>query len=746
MTDAFGGTASAYTTITVNPFHNTSNVAHLATQGIEKALQAGDSSQISQVIGAVSSTLNTKNCTVTTPCAQLNRLPCSLTARTCGACISGYVGVFGDSNTQCVKSCGGVSTSSSSVQKTCPHECSGHGTCVFVNNNFAIIPSCSSTDSFCKPQCQCQVDYYGNDCSLTLAAYTQSLNARESLCFGLASTVHIQDLSDDVIISRTSAIAGILADATQISHTALFNCTYALLHTVSENPKLAGQSHLFGPVIDSLSHVLEVGNALPNNLVNEITSTIAVLTRGIHHGMVIGMSQTWYSRNVRYSTYSFDDSILSLSTFSAQQNSIEKCINSPSSSVFLSPSGSSKASSIDMAASSTSSSSSSKVAIVQYNFNPQSSNTLTASMGVSIESLSQLFGTFQMPTLYPVSFNTTVTPQSGSVACKATPLGRPYNVSVYCYHNTTSYVECDGLANTHHSYQCPQVHIVPVCTRWNGTEFTIDKSLTPVAYSSHGITCQGPIGSLTNTTDDDSYRLSSFDQFSSSSVLIKNQLVDTIASVQDVTIEKIQSNPIILVTMSTLLALLIIGFIYLINLDIHEATKYNVLQREDPNSKFDSALKESVPVQFQYRRWTTRFWNKLLVDHDLLVSLSSYRGQADYRAAKWLFLFSFIFNVMFVDTLLAQLYFTDYGRCSKYTTASSCTSALSLDTIDTLCTWNSSSKTCSFNSNIGNDLLPSLIWSLFLLLGTVPLNIILALAIRESRMLVCSYLIKVIYS
>jgi hypothetical protein len=43
-------------------------------------------------------------------------------------------------------------------------------------------------------------------------------------------------------------------------------------------------------------------------------------------------------------------------------------------------------------------------------------------------------------------------------------------------------------------------------------------------------------------------------------------------------------------------------------------------------------------------------------------------------------------------------------------------------------------------------LLPSLIWSLFLLLGTVPLNILLVLAIRESRMLVCSYFIKVLKS
>jgi len=284
--------------------------------------------------------------------------------------------------------------------------------------------------------------------------------------------------------------------------------------------------------------------------------------------------------------------------------------------------------------------------------------------------------------------------------------------------------------------------------------FVADESLTPIAYSSRGISCQGLIGGLANVNvkvnvtdnEDSTYRLSSLEQFSSSTVLIKNQLVDTIMSVQSISLAQVQSNPIILVTMSVLLALLVFGFVYLINLDMYEASKFNILQQEDPNSKFDSALKESVPVQFQYKRWTTRFWNKLLVDHDLLVSLSSYRGQADYRAAKWLFLFSFIFNVLFVDTLLAQLYFTDYGNCSKYTTSSSCTATLSLDTINSICSWNSSSKTCSFNNNIGNELLPSLIWSLFLLLGTVPLNILLVLAIRESRMLVCSYFIKVLKS
>lgn len=72
-----------------------------------------------------------------------------------------------------------------------------------------------------------------------------------------------------------------------------------------------------------------------------------------------------------------------------------------------------------------------------------------------------------------------------------------------------------------------------------------------------------------------------------------------------------------------------------------------------------------------------------------------------------------VINFIFIDTILAGLFFVDTGQCAHYNTEASCVEIKSLDKIDSLCIWHAPSGaiagSCTFNTNIGSSFLPTLI-------------------------------------
>ena len=163
-TDTYGSSGQASTTIIVLPPLSTTGISTALGNQLSIAFTNGDGTQVSQVIGAVTETLNAVNCTVPTSCALLNRLPCKLTPNTCSSCSNGFIGVTGDSNVACrsptalgkvndrCNTNSDCSTSLCAVQgnvsvcklpsKTCPvglngHVCNGasSGLCKFIKSN-----------------------------------------------------------------------------------------------------------------------------------------------------------------------------------------------------------------------------------------------------------------------------------------------------------------------------------------------------------------------------------------------------------------------------------------------------------------------------------------------------------------------------------------------------------------------------------------------------------------------------------
>ena len=124
------------------------------------------------ILSSLSISLSAKTCLSAPNCSSLFRQPCELTSNTCGSCVTGYIGVLGDSNIACIppgdnigisicssesdcqpwESC--VSGACKEKAKTCSNGCSAHGTCNFYDTStFSSVTVCLVTDSTCMAVC-----------------------------------------------------------------------------------------------------------------------------------------------------------------------------------------------------------------------------------------------------------------------------------------------------------------------------------------------------------------------------------------------------------------------------------------------------------------------------------------------------------------------------------------------------------------------------------------------------------------
>ena len=213
-------------------------VVTLNNQLVASAVAVDDVNAIQQLLSVSGTTLNDVQCSGAPDCQALGRQSCSQKSHTCGACQDGLVGEAGHANTACfatssfpstrartrhlrsLQASGGCASDSdcgalqlcntatgvcATPSKECANDCSGHGTCVFVDSTgqsgASLLSSCTITDLHCAAVCVCNSAWYGSSCAHTNATFVALQSTRERAIDRLYYLTQLQDLTTIVLES-----------------------------------------------------------------------------------------------------------------------------------------------------------------------------------------------------------------------------------------------------------------------------------------------------------------------------------------------------------------------------------------------------------------------------------------------------------------------------------------------------------------------------------------------------------------
>jgi len=191
----------------------------------------GDADKLLSTTNLISTYLNTVNCSAAPNCDSQNRESCLVKDHTCGECKTGYGGVDGIGNTQCLnltvlqarrkvgESCSvNIECALSSCiggfcsepLKTCIDDCSGFGTCMTEDLLGVLsLTDCAVTDLTCNKKCYCNAGYFGLYCQFDSAYYYARANLRTATVHALMNVTLLAETTADAVVSWIDAMTAI---------------------------------------------------------------------------------------------------------------------------------------------------------------------------------------------------------------------------------------------------------------------------------------------------------------------------------------------------------------------------------------------------------------------------------------------------------------------------------------------------------------------------------------------------------
>jgi hypothetical protein len=199
-----------------------------------------DSDVLRQSVAISIAATHPLSCSLAPNCSKLNRNKCEFTSNTCSSCVSNmFVGSPDDSNDPCVpiinlrhpvtRSCTksihchswefcGSNNVCTLAQKSCPLNCSGLGSCSFVNLITGdLLSDCPISSSSCVAKCNCYVGYGGLDCSSSIDNYLMKQFIQSNAAGILLNLTKLEPFSLPAVDSWVSSFLLLTSDPSEIS-------------------------------------------------------------------------------------------------------------------------------------------------------------------------------------------------------------------------------------------------------------------------------------------------------------------------------------------------------------------------------------------------------------------------------------------------------------------------------------------------------------------------------------------------
>ena len=754
VSDAFSGQSTTTTTATVTSNIFSSSLVQQANKAMSIAFSTGNRDGISQVVNAALGSANSVSCVVPLTCSSLNRQSCLYTANTCGPCLPGYVGIPGDSNvacgllqnlnstgqfcmknTDCASGVCRLNTCADTLKK-CPNNCNGKGSCLFEDDVGNPMQSCNITNPFCSASCVCQSGYFGSDCSLSSSTFQQENYLKSSLCANIYKIVKLQSTTEDIIQQRAVMIANIFVDPSQISNSALDNCTAALLETVYSNPSDCCQGNNQYQLTNAFSKILQLGSRIPKQLAANISSSLSFLSGTCLQQSAVGQLPTVIQTdNIRLIQFKASRSSSNKVQCVSTQTNFESALNIPATTFCQNLSALASPTqvlgvSIQVYTNNPFVRSSSSSSITIASFSSAASTTAHSRYLVSEANAVRTTFTFQnkQPIDY-ITINQTqlvikclTNSQHSYVRSGICPNGLPYNVT------------CPGNERGFFEINCAGYVTIPQCTIWNGYNYVPFGACSVEKYDSlsTSCTCLQPPASRVQTLSA-SYAV----VYAYQTEIYHLYAIPTTNSIGNIVVS----------TVSCVAGLLLVGFFFFaIYSSISSEEKKNqkrlteLKYLENKNARtVKGFFEELIPAELGLKKWYHILGRRLLVEHSLCrVLMNMWKVDIyDGFPVPWVILMGRMLIVFSIETVMSMYFNADDGFCEGLKDEQSCNgypSTLAAFSIPYRhCAWNSRSYACQFDALSTGSFYVIILWTFSVLFFATPFFRVLDVLVSWSR-------------
>jgi hypothetical protein len=334
---------------------------------------------------------------------------------------------------------------------------------------------------------------------------------------------------------------------------------------------------------------------------------------------------------------------------------------------------------------------------------------------------------------------------NSSVFCLASAL--PYNVSVECPVQNRS-ITCDGQVAGYVNFTCPAVSVEPECTVWDGLQYSVSSLCRVESYTAAVTNCFCHTSTPNVVGDDvggaDSGEHRELNEMSSSANMVVGGFIDTFTSAGTLSLASLTHNAVIFSVCVVIVCASLFGLILAIRMDRRELLARNLDLAEAAGGSavklFDDLIVSWRPEELSEIPWYIKLWRKIVAEHEWISVFSGYKSLKDYRTTKCMECVGLLINFLFIDTIMAVLFFFDDGTCESYAVQSQCLTQMSLDQQDTLCVWDGDA--CSFNPNIGQSFTSTLILTAIITGISIPFQLFFSSMVEAIRDYCCMKFIR----